>query len=305
MDFDKIFKAYDIRGIYPDELNDDFAYKLGLAYGKMLKNENASKSVLNIVVGYDMRLSSPALFDSLVKGLLDIGVNVINIGLTSTPTFYFAVAKYEYDGGIQISASHNPKEYNGFKMTRKRAIPISGETGILTLKELVKENKFDLAKEKGKLSEKENIIDEHVDYALNYFNYEITKPFKIVIDTANAMGGPLLDKMFQKTNCQVKKIFFELDGNFPNHEADPMKDENNQSLCQTVIEEKADLGIATDGDSDRVFFIDNKGKMISPALIRGLLSKILLQKYPNSKVCYDIRPGKITYDLIKENGGHQ
>lgn len=300
---ESIFKAYDIRGIYPSSLNEDLAYKLGLAYAKLLRQENPNKENLNIVVGYDMRLSSESLYESLTNGLIDMGVNVINIGLVSTPTFYFAVSYYNYDGGIQISASHNPKEYNGFKMTRAKALPISSETGIYWLRDQVKENIFELSDVKGKIIEKENVLQDHVNYALDYIDLSNLKPIHIVIDAANAMGAQFLDKFFKKLPCKITKMNFELDGTFPSHEADPMKDENIKDLKEMVLAKQADFGIATDGDGDRIFFIDNKGELISPALVRGLIAKILLRENPNSKVCYDVRPGKITYDLIVENDG--
>jgi phosphomannomutase len=297
-----IFKAYDIRGIYPNELNEDTAYKIARAYADILKKE-LKKDNIKVVVGRDMRLSSPSLAEQVIKGFTDQGINVIDVGLVSTPTFYFAVAHYKYDGGIQVSASHNPKEYNGMKIVKAKAYPVSYETGINEIEKKVAENKFSVSKKKGSVSKKDNIIDEEVKSSLNYADIKKIKPFKIVADPANSMGALYLEKLFEKLPCKLIKMNFKLDGTFPSHQADPFKDENTSDLRKEVIKQKADLGIATDGDGDRIFFIDNKGELVEPGIVRGLLSKLVLKKYPGSRICYDIRPGKITYDMIVENGG--
>jgi phosphomannomutase len=297
-----IFKAYDIRGVYPDQVNEDLAYRLGQAFAEMIKSE-VDKEELNLVVSQDMRLSSPALAEKLKEGINAQGVNVIDIGLASTPTFYFAVAKNHYDGGIQISASHNPARDNGFKIVRKEAIPVSGETGIMDLRDAVVANDFPVVEVKGTITEKEGVIDEHVEYAMHHLYLEKLKPFKVVVDSANSMGGPMFEKLFAKLPCELIHINANLDGSFPAHEADPFKEENNKQLQDRVIKEKADLGIALDGDGDRLFLIDNEGKIVDPAIVRGILAKVFLAKNPGAKVCYDIRPGKITEDMIRQYGG--
>lgn len=297
-----IFKAYDIRGIYREDLDEETAYRLGQAYVAMRKKEVA-KEKLTIVVARDMRLSSPSLKAELIKGLVEAGADVIDIGLASTPTFYFAVANFSYDGGIIVSASHNPGEYNGFKITRDKAIPVSGETGIYTLRDLVIANDFQKATTRGKITARNDILQAQVSHDLAFANLTKIKDFKIVVDTANGMGAQYLEEMFKSLPCDVIKLNFELDGNFPAHEADPLKDKNNAQLQKTVRKEKADLGIATDGDGDRIFFIDNTGKTIEPAIIRGILAQEFLKQKPGTKVCYDIRPGRITKDMIEEAGG--
>jgi phosphomannomutase len=297
-----IFKAYDIRGIYKKDLDEDTAYKLGLSYTELLKKDSKNKK-LKIVVASDMRLSSPSLKKSLIEGLLDSGSDVVDIGLAATPSFYFAVAKYNHDGGIIVSASHNPKEWNGFKLTREKAIPISGETGIQDLKEKIINNDFKKAEIKGKLTEKKNILVDHIKHVLKYGNINKIKPLKIVADPANSMGALFLKELFKHLPNELVEINFKLDGNFPAHEADPLKSENLEEIKKEVIKQKADLGITTDGDGDRIFFIDDQGKLIDQSIIRGLLSKLFLKEKPKSKIGFDVRPGKITEDLIKENGG--
>lgn len=297
-----IFKAYDIRGIYPEQINEDIAYSIGRAYATLIQKENKGKK-LKIVVARDMRVSSPQIHKALISGLTDQGVDVVDIGLASTPTFYFGVANYNYDGGIQVSASHNPKEYNGFKLVRRNAVPVSGDTGIHDVRVLVEKNEFKDATEKGKVTKKEDVLDEQLQHDLKYADINKIKPFKVVADTANGMGAQYLDALFSKLPCNLIRMYFELDGTFPNHQADPLKDENTKDIRKKIVEEKADLGIAIDGDGDRIFFIDEKGEVVPPQILRGILAKIFLREKPGSTICYDVRPGRITKDMIIENGG--
>lgn len=298
-----IFKAYDIRGIYREDFDEELSYKLGLAYAQMRKNELENKQDIDIVVGCDMRLSSPALKENLMRGLSDGGVNVIDIGLASTPTYYFAVAYYGYDGGILVSASHNPKEYNGFKLVRDRALPISKDTGMFVLRDLVMKNKMVKSETPGTITKKDGVLEDQIKHDLAFAKLANIKKFKIVIDPANAMGAQYFDEFFKYVQADVVKMNWNLDGTFPAHEADPFKPENIAGLCKKVIEEKADLGIATDGDGDRIFFVDNSGVPLEPGITRAILCKIFLNENPGAKIAYDIRPGKITRDTIVENGG--
>jgi phosphomannomutase len=297
-----IFKAYDIRGIYPKEINEDIIYKIGRAYADILKEE-LRKEDIKIVVGRDMRLSSPQLTKKLIEGITEQGVDVVDIGLSSTPTFYFAVAYYGYDGGMQVSASHNPKQYNGVKIVKTKAYPVGYDTGINEIEKRVNENNFKQSDKKGNVERKEDVVDDEVNYSLKFADINKIKPFKVVADAANAMGAHYLEKLFEKLPCELIKMNFELDGTFPVHEADPYKEENIKDLKKKVVEEKADLGIATDGDGDRIFFVDDKGELAEPGIVRGLLSKIFLKEEPGATICYDIRPGKITEDMILEYKG--
>ncbi len=298
-----IFKAYDIRGVYGVDFNDDFAYELGLAYCQ-LRREEMGRDDFTIVVGRDMRLSSPALHKELIRGLVAGGAHVIDIGLASTPTFYFTVAHYRYDGGIQVSASHNPKEYNGFKMVRQMASPISEDTGIPDLKKIIMEGGAKPAMRSGSLINRQDILADQVALDMSFVDASLVKPMKVVIDTSNAMGAPYFDELFKHLpQLTIERMNWELDGSFPSHEADPFKPENIAELCARVKESEADMGIATDGDSDRIFFVDENGKAVTSVVTRAILAKIFLEDKPGATIAYDIRPGKKTYDVIMAHGG--
>lgn len=301
----EIFKAYDIRGIYGQDFDNELAYLLGLAFIELRKSDPdyAAGRKFTIAVGMDMRLSSPLLKENLLRGLTAAGADAVDLNLVSTPTFYFAVANYNYDGGIMISASHNPKEWNGFKLVRTKSVPVSGETGINFLKEKIIENHFLISKTPGHIIKNNEALNDEILMIKRTIDFTKIKPFKIVVDTANGMGATYIEKIFALFPCEIIPLNFKLDGNFPAHEADPLKEENLADLKQEIIKRKADLGISTDGDGDRIFFVDNLGNTISPALIRGLLAKIFLKDKPGAKIGYDVRPGKITEDLIRENGG--
>lgn len=296
-----IFKAYDIRGIYPSQLDEDSAYKIGRSYATFILKENPKTK--NIVVGCDMRLSSPALKKELVRGLIDSGLNVVDIGLSSTPTLYFAVAYCNYDGGIQVSASHNPKEYNGFKLVKNKAIPISKDTGINKIKNTILENTFLPTTTKGEIIKKENVLDELIEEQLTGIDVTDIKKFKIVVDAANAMGALDMEEFFKKVPVNLIKMNFNLDGTFPAHQADPLDDKNLEQLKEAVIKNGADFGIAPDGDGDRYFFVDEKGNTLRQEILRGIMAQIELKENPGATVCYDIRPGRITKDMIEKSGG--
>lgn len=297
-----IFKAYDIRGIYPTALNEETAYRVGRAFSEILKRENPDKK-LAVVVGGDMRTSTPSLKKEVIRGITDSGVNVVDVGLVTTPTFYFSVARYGYDGGLQVSASHNPKEYNGFKMVRARAVPFSGDSGIYEIRDMVVKNEFPEVSEKGTVTEKTGIVEEEVKLQQADIDLSSIKPFKIVVDAANAMGAIDVEAMFAPLKCELIRLNFELDGTFPVHQPDPLDEENLEILKNAVIEHKADLGIAPDGDGDRYFFVDEKGEVVRQEILRGIMAQIAIKENPRATVCYDIRPGKITRDMIEEAGG--
>jgi phosphomannomutase len=298
-----IFKAYDIRGLYPDDLDQGLAYKVGRAYATLIKKENPGRK-LEIVVSRDMRQSSPALKKKLVAGLTDSGLDVIDIGLNTTTTFYFAVGYYGYDGGIQITASHNPKEYNGFKLTRAQAKPISGETGIMEIKDMVIAEEFcALAEQTGTIKTKQGVRTDLIAEQTQGINLKQIKPFTVVADAANSVAALDLEALFQQLDAKLIKLNFELDGTFPSHPADPLKEENLELIKQKVVEAGADFGIAPDGDGDRYFFIDEQGHTIRQEILRGIMAQITLKKHPGATICYDIRPGRITRDMIEQAGG--
>jgi phosphomannomutase len=286
-------------------LNEKAAYKIGRAFGTLLQKENQNKN-LTVIVSHDMRNSTDSLKKELINGLTDQGINIVEIGMCSTPSYYFTVSYYKYDGGVQITASHNPKEYNGFKLVRSRAVPVSGENGIYEIRDMVVKGKFEEPEEKGKISKKDDVYKEIFDILVKVKNidYKKIKKFKIVVDTGNALGILDVDAMFKNLNCEVIKLFSEVDGTFPNHLADPLKPENLKWAKDKVLEEKADLGIVSDGDGDRYFFIDDKGEEVRQEILRGIMAQIAIKENPGATVCYDIRPGKITRDMIEEAGGN-
>lgn len=292
----EIFKAYDIRGVFPQDLNEEVAYLIGRAYIQFL-NKNEPK----IVVGRDNRLSSDNLFKNLVKGLVDQGANVTDIGLSTTPLLYFSTAYFNFDGGISITASHNPGEYNGFKLVREKAIPISGQTGIYEIRDLVSAGNFSSQK-KGKIATKE-VLNDYKKFNLDQFDLKKIKPFKIIIDTANSVSGIVAQRILEGLNCEIKYLFLELNGNFPNHLPDPLKKENTEILRQTVKKEKANLGVAFDGDGDRIIFIDENGEQVDGDLIIALLSQMILKENPGEKIIYDIRSSNVVPETIKKSGG--
>ncbi len=299
----KIFKAYDIRGVFGKDLDQDTAYRLGQAY-VALRRQDGLDHDLTIAVAGDMRLSTPQLKKSLIQGLRQAGARVVDFGLLSTPSFYFGVSYFSYDGGIIVSASHNPPEWNGFKLVREKARAISQNTGIDFLRDWVMDEKKSLtADEQGELIVNDKVLAEQVKHDLQFVDIDKIKPLKVVVDPANGMGAQYCEALFKHLPTKLIKMNFELDGSFPAHEADPLKEENLADLKKMILEQKADLGIALDGDGDRIFFVDNEANTIEQSIIRGLLAQIFLRDKPGAKICYDIRPGRITRDLIEQAGG--
>ncbi len=298
-----IFKAYDIRGVYPSEMDEEGVLLIARAYAALLQGENPGKK-LKIAVGMDMRLSSPSLKERVIAGLLQSGIDVDDIGLVSTPTFYFGVAKFGYDGGIQVSASHNPKQYNGLKLVRAHAVPVSRDTGIFTIRDMVSAGSLPPpAPTPGVRGTRSGVVEEEVKDQVAREDIKQIKHFKIVIDAANAMGSLYSKALFEVLPDEIIAMNFELNGTFPAHEPDPLKPENLRDLCARVVAEGADLGIAPDGDGDRLFIVDEKGEVLPPHILRGIMAQIELRDHPGSKVAYDIRPGRITKDMIDAMGG--
>jgi phosphomannomutase len=289
---EKIFKAYDIRGIYGTELTEDDAYRIGRAFVAFL-------GCREVVVGQDMRKSSPSLCQALVRGITEQGADVIDIGFCSTPMFYYAT--HDHEAGIMITASHNPAKYNGFKMCRENAIPISGDTGIDDIKKLAVKNKFAKVKKAGSVTKKD-VLKGYIAHNLKFVE-KGGKAMKVVVDTGNGMGGYTFPKVFGNIDVQIVPLFFEVDMSFPNHEPNPLKLENVVELQKTVVRTKADFGVAIDGDCDRCVFIDEKGEYISADLMTALIAKELLRKNPGSTILYDLRSSWATRDVIKESGG--
>ncbi len=288
-----IFKAYDIRGIYPKELNEDIAYKLGRAFVTFL-------GCKKVVVSRDARLSGKSLSKALIKGLTDQGADVVDIGLSSTPMNYFANNFLKADASIMITASHNPKEFNGFKLNREKSIPISEDTGIKEIETLAKKNKFKEQK-KGTVTTKD-ILNDYVNHIVKSIK-TVNKNLKIIADAGNGMAGLAVGKVFSKLKLKLEKMYFELDGTFPNHPADPLKEENVKEIKNRVVKEKFDLGIAFDGDADRVFFIDEKGEKAQSDYIIALFAQEFLKENKNEIIINDLRTSKIIKETVEANNG--
>ncbi len=290
-----IFKAYDIRGVYPSEFNEQIAHDIACAFMHQFKPKK-------VLVGRDMRSHSPALFKAFVEGLLEQGAHVTDIGLTTTPMMYFATANYHFDAGLMITASHNPPKYNGIKMVGKDAVPIGGETGIYDLEKMMGKH-IPTSPHRGTLTRFDGAKEAYIEKELSYIDQAKLKPFTLVIDTANGMGGLVAPDLFAKTPCKVIPLFFELDGTFPNHEANPAKDETLLKLKETIRENKADAGIAFDGDCDRVFMIDEHGNRIPADILAAALLPEIMRRYPNCKVLANVTCSWIVKEEVEKLGG--
>lgn len=299
-----IFKAYDIRGSYPAKLDETLAYNIGRAYVTFLSRTKPCKKV---VVGRDMRLSSPALFDALSRGILDQGCDVVDIGLATTDMAYYSCYAVKADGGIMITASHNPKQDNGFKLFREKAIPLSEDTGIKEIGQLVRKGIFPKvsAEKRGKLFAKQ-MIPEFVKFVHSTVQIKKSEKnsssLKVVVDCGNGMAGLVLKEMFKPFSLQLVSLYEELDGTFPHHAPNPLVEENRRDIVAKVQQEKADIGIAFDGDCDRCFFIDENGKYVAGDFILALLAKDVLKKQ-KGLVLYDVRSSWYVRDTVAQLGG--
>jgi phosphomannomutase/phosphomannomutase/phosphoglucomutase len=291
----KCFKAYDLRGRIPDELNEDIAYRVGRAYAQWLKP-------WKVVVGHDIRLSSPAICAALVNGLLDSGVDVFHIGECGTEEIYFATDHFEMNGGIVVTASHNPKDYNGMKLVREQSKPISGDSGLNEIKSLAESNDFEICAVKGTLTK----LDHRAAYIaklLSYADIADLKPLKIVVNAGNGGAGAVIDRIEQFLPFEFIKVHHEADGNFPNGVPNPLLEENRGSTIEAIAEHGADMGIAWDGDFDRCFFFDSAGRFIEGYYIVGLLAQAFLAQDPDNSIIHDPRLTWNTIDIVSKMGG--
>ncbi len=300
-----IFKSYDIRGLYPSQINEETIVAITSSIYNFFCGEIGKKQ-LQVVLGRDMRLSSPSLFEKAKQTLTSMGAHVIDVGLVSTPTFYFAVWHYEFDCGIQITASHNPKDYNGIKFVKrseKGLVKIGKSTGMEEVKRLSLQNTQHSSSQKGSTTMLQNVVQEEVKNALSLFGTEALKYFTIVADPANAMGATYLEALFKIIPANLIRMNFTLDGTFPVHQPDPLDYNNLKDLQERVLREKADFGLAPDGDGDRLFFIDEKGSVVPASIITALIARELLKKSPGAKILFDIRYILTPKQIIEENGG--
>ncbi len=289
------FKAYDVRGRIPDQLNEDIAYRIGRAYADFLKPRH-------VVVGYDIRLSSQKICQALTKGLLDSGVNVSNIGQCGTEEIYFATSHLNMDGGIVVTASHNPKDYNGMKFVREDSKPISSDTGLKDIKALAEKNESETVEHKGELSEID-VKQDYVNHLLSYIDVSALKPLRVVCNAGNGGAGLVVDLLEKHLPIEFIKIHHQADGHFPNGVPNPLLEENRQPTIDAIKANKADLGIAWDGDFDRCFFFDENGTFIEGYYIVGLLAETFLKKQSGEKIIHDPRLSWNTLAVVEQFGG--
>lgn len=290
------FKAYDIRGKFPEEVNEELAYRIGRVFPTLF---NAKR----VVVGHDIRLSGPDIQKALELGLTEMGCDVIDIGQCGTEMIYFTTAHMNLDGGIMITASHNPKEYNGLKLVRKEARPISADTGLKDIEAKVMAGDLGTKAETiGKIIEVD-IMKDYIDHLMTYINPSVLKPLKIVLNSGNGAAGPIVDELEKRLPFKFIKVHNNPDGNFPNGVPNPLLMENREATASVVRAEKADLGVAFDGDFDRCFIFDETGEMIEGYYIVGFLAQAFLKKFPGAKIIYDPRLTWNTIELVEEAGG--
>ena len=290
----KVFKAYDIRGIYPDELDEAGAYAIGRAYVDEFEPRR-------IAVGRDMRLSSPSMADAVMRGAAESGADVLDLGLVGTEMTYFAVGELGLDGGIEVTASHNPKEYTGMKIVRRGALPVGGDSGLLDIRTRAL---GDLGEPKGGGSiREEDIWPQYVERVLSFIDVDAVKRLRVVIDAANGMAGVMLPPVLERLPIAAVPCFFEPDGSFPNHEPNPLLPENREFIVRKTLDEGADLGVAFDGDADRCFFVDDSGEFVPGDFVTALLAESVLEREPGAKIIYDVRASWAVPETIERAGG--
>lgn len=301
-----VFKRYDVRGIYPSELNEELAYQIGVQFVKLLDAKT-------VAVGRDMRISGPQLFEALAAGITDGGASVVDIGLVSTDALYFAVGKYAYDGGIMLTASHNPAEYNGMKFTGRDAEALSLETGLSQIRDAIANGALDKSqtyklrsandpRSNAKRVERD-VLEDFAAHCLSFIDAAQVKPFKIAIDAGNGMGGKIIPPVFKHLPCEIIPLYFELDGTFPNHPANPLEPENILDLQAAVVKHNCDLGVAFDGDADRMFVLDEKGNLVTGDIVTALVAVNTLKHNPGQAVLYNVVCSKTVPEVIAANGG--
>jgi phosphomannomutase len=291
----KVFKAYDIRGIYPSELDEEGAYAIGRAYVEQFEPKR-------IAVGHDMRLSSPAMAAATIRGAVEAGAHVYELGLVGTEMVYFSVGDLDLDGGIAVTASHNPREYTGMKIVRRGALPVGGESGLLELRNRALKG-FDEPTASDSV-EQVDIWPAFVERVLSFVDVDAIAPLKVVIDAANGMAGVMLPPVLERLpQVETVRFYFEPDGTFPNHEPNPLLPENREFIIARTTAEAADFGVAFDGDADRCFFVDDGGEFVPGDFVTALFAESILEKEPGAKIIYDVRASWAVPDTIKRAGG--
>ncbi|MGB8646663.1 MAG: phosphomannomutase/phosphoglucomutase [Anaerolineae bacterium] len=290
-----IFKAYDIRGIYPTDLNESIAYALGRGFVTLL-------GAGEVIVGRDMRLSGPSLFESVTAGIMDQGADVVDVGMVSTDQFYFACTKLKKPG-IMVTASHNPQSYNGFKMVRQMPYLLSGAEGIQDLRRIVENDAFAPKPALRGAFRPVDLSHEFVDKVLSMIDVRAIRPLKVIADTGNGMVGPILQRVYKHLPVQLVGMYLDPDGSMPNHGLDPLQPANRAELQRRVVEERADIGFAFDGDGDRFFTIDDRGEFVAGDFMTALLARYQLAQHPGCKIVYDVRASWAVPEMVHAAGG--
>jgi phosphomannomutase len=292
----KVFKAYDVRGIYPTELDEDGAYAIGRAYVEQFEPRR-------IGVGRDMRVSSPSMAAALIRGATEGGADVLDLGLVGTEMVYFAVGELELDGGVAVTASHNPKEYTGMKIVRRGALPVGGDSGLLDIRDTAMSlGDAPEGQSLGQVREYD-VWPAYVERVLSFVDVSAIKPLRVVIDAANGMAGIMLPPVLERLPIETIRYYFEPDGTFPNHEPNPLLPENREFIVERTTSEGADFGVAFDGDADRCFFVDDEGEFVPGDFVTALLAESVLEKSPGSKIIYDVRASWAVPETIEGAGG--
>ena len=291
-----VFKAYDVRGVYPTQLDEEGGHAIGRAYVEQFEPKR-------IAVGRDMRISSPSMAAATIAGAAEGGADVVDIGLVGTEMLYFAVGELGLDGGIQVTASHNPKEYTGMKIVRRGALPVGGDSGLLEIRDRALGG-FDRSggQAPGRVR-KEDVLPAYVDKVLSFIDPDLVGTPRIVIDAANGMAGVMLAPVLERLPIDAARYFFEPDGNFPNHQPNPLLPENREFIVAKVLEASAQLGVAFDGDADRCFFVDDTGEFVPGDFVTALLAESILEKHPGAKIIYDVRASWSVPETIERAGG--
>lgn len=291
-----IFKAYDVRGVYPGEIDEGTARGIGAGFAAYL-------GAKRIAVGRDMRLSSPALAAAFIEGAVSLGADVVDYGMIPTDMLYFAVARDGHDGGAQITASHNPKQYNGLKLVRQEAFPLSGDAGIGDIRDMLVQGRLPPPAARAGAVTAKDALGAYVDHVLSFIDPSLVRPFDVVLDAGSGMGGLVAPRLFERLPCRTTRLCFEIDGRFPNHEANPLIEENRLDLVERVIARGADLGIAWDGDADRCFFVDGAGDFVPGDFVTALLAEAFLMRHPGATIIYDLRASRAVRDTVARYGG--
>jgi phosphomannomutase len=299
-----IFKAYDVRGIYPDQMDEQLAYRIGRGFARVLSElQDVPVGELRVALGRDMRLSAASMAEAYARGIADAGADVLDVGMVGTEMVYWTVGSRELDGGLMCTASHNPAAYTGAKLVKRGAIALSGDSGIGELREIVSAGEPGPPAGRPGTITQEDVGEPFRAAALGYIDASAIKPLKVVVDGGNGMAGPMVGPLLDSFPIEQERTYWEPDGEFPDHEPNPLLEENRRFIIDRVRDTGADLGIAWDGDADRCFFIDDSGEFVAGDFLTALLARSMLRKEPGATVLYDVRASRAVRDIVERAGG--